>query len=93
MEQRIRGTKYRLEPGKGFGAARWGVLSLNGRTEVAAGLMYDHAKQIFDSCEEAAKALITPHATLDPHIINFEEESRAEMRNRRRSKMRWIPPR
>jgi len=55
--------------------------------------MYSEAYRIFESCEAAAQKTVNFHATLDPNIINFEEESRAEMRNRRRGKMRWIPPR
>jgi len=92
MEAPIWGTKYRLERGKGYGEARWCVLSRDGRTEVAAGQMYDEAYRIFESCEAAAQKTVNSHATLDPRIIEFEEESRAEMRNRGR-KMRWIPPR
>ena len=91
MNQPIRGVKYRLETGKGYGEAKWWVLSKDGRTEVAGGLMYDQAKQIFDSCEAAITTPTNIHATLNPTIIDFEEESRAEMRHRGR-KMRWIPP-
>jgi hypothetical protein len=54
--------------------------------------MYSEAYRIFESCEAAAQKTVNSHATLDPRIIDFEEESRAEMRNRGR-KMRWIPPR
>lgn len=85
MEQPIWGSKYRLERGKGYGDARWWVLSRDGRTEVAGGLLYDEAKRIFDSSEAAANQP-TPvsRATLNPRIVDFEEENRAEMRSRRR---------
>lgn len=86
MDQAIWGIKYRLERGKGYGEARWGVLSRDGRTEIAAGLMYDDAKRIFDSCELSYGRKITTRVTLNPRIIDLEEENRAEARNRRRKR-------
>lgn len=46
-----RGKFYRLEKGKGYGKANWWVLSLDGRVEVAGGLLYEDAKWIFDRSE------------------------------------------
>jgi len=93
-QQPIWGANYRLERGKGYGEARWWVLSRDGRTEVAGGLLYEDAKRIFDTSERTAnKPVAKPRATLNPKIIDFEEESRAEMRTRRRGKWQWISPR
>jgi len=48
-----RGKKYRLERGKGYGEANWWVLTLDGKIEVAGGLLHDEAKRIFDQCESS----------------------------------------
>jgi hypothetical protein len=81
--QSIWGKRYRLERGKGYGEARWWVLTKDGHTEVAGGLLYDEAKRIFDSCESAPTEILPPRASLDPNIINFEDEVRRERRARR----------
>jgi hypothetical protein len=84
--QPLRGAKYRLERGKGYGQANWWVLSLDGRTEVAGGLLYEDAKEIYDRCEESIRNPGRVCVTLNPAIIDFEEQSRAEMRERRRKR-------
>lgn len=83
MEPReIWGDKYRLVKGKGYGEARWWVLTRDGRTEVAGGLMYEEARRIFDACEESVKNPGQVRASLNTDIIDQEAQYRREMREK-----------
>jgi hypothetical protein len=78
----IRGHHYRLVRGKGYAPANWWVLSKDGKTEVAGGLLYDDARRIFDSCEGSVKAPGQVRASMNTKIIDLEAQQRNELRER-----------
>jgi hypothetical protein len=78
--QPIIGKHYRLEFGKGYGIARWGVVLRDG-TEMAGGLLYEEARRIFDTCEtNFGRKIRHPSASMNPAIIELEDEGRKERR-------------
>lgn len=81
MEAR-RGEHYRLEQGKGYGQANWWVLSLDGRTEVAGGLLRGEAEEIFERCEKSMRHPAKYNASLNTSIIDLEAEQREEDRRK-----------
>ena len=81
------GEFYRLVKGKGYGEARWWVLSRDGRTEVAGGLSYDHARDIFDRLERERKKPGQVRASLNTRIIDQEDQQRSEMRAKGRNRV------
>jgi hypothetical protein len=74
------GKHYRLELGKGYGEARWWVIARDG-TEMAGGLFYEEARRIFDTCEtNFGRKIRTPSASMNPAVIELEDEWRKEKR-------------
>jgi hypothetical protein len=84
------GKHYRIEFGKGYGIARWCVVSHTGE-EMAGGLLYEEARRIFDTCEENfGRKIRRPSASMNPAVIELEDEWRKEKHGHYTARARYV---